>query len=652
MFFTQEDYRKIEEYLRQNSKKDTDFPTTEEIHDEDYVPIIQDSTNKKMTVQDLRLGLSKGPAYECAVRHGYVGTEEEWLASLDGKSAYQIAVELGYVGTEEEWIASLKGDKGDDGSSPILRISPDGQSLEISSDGGQTWLPFEKNFNKLRVIGYVDSVDLLPRNAIVGDIYGVWNPDVYSGRVDEEGHLIKGAYDLYINTVKAWVEDYLITRVYSYDTELPSTATDGTTVLVPVKYLTLDKEKIDGYKVYRYSFASRGWTMLLNTSEIFASKEDIINHGDNLYALVQGDLQKVSDTINNWINGTLDGTESYQEDNTSIIGTYALDANIKAIRYNIAPGYTVDIRILSDEQFNPSEIAAPNVLCGTEGAVIGSGKLNIPEGAKSLIAIIKKADTSEEELPVSAGSYLSLYHEVATTYKLYRRVVDWVFFGTNASITYHLIQNIQEGSADNILSGLAVKDAINVISKGTNMTLTANPSIVYKGVATVIALTAQMKKSTPTNIKILDGVTVLANGSNNPLVYTSPNPGITLNADKTFTTEGTAKNVIFEDDIVIQARYPIYYGFAANATALAVEANRYDPTTTAVHTYTKTNDIDDQHFYILVPSDISGLSIFTMGGAPFVMNTERTETINGISYKVYESAYTYNVNVTLKVSAS
>lgn len=35
----------------------------------------------------------------------------------DGKSAYQIAVDNGFVGTEEEWLASLKGEKGDPGDS-------------------------------------------------------------------------------------------------------------------------------------------------------------------------------------------------------------------------------------------------------------------------------------------------------------------------------------------------------------------------------------------------------------------------------------------------------------------------------------------------------------------------------------------------------
>ena len=324
-----------------------------------------------MTVEDLRINLSKGPrgesAYEVAVRHGYVGTEEQWLASLEGKSAYQIAVELGYVGTEAEWLASLKGAKGDDGrdadiwtigeddfwyvngrktifksrgedgKAPLLRISTDGQSLEISSDGGQTWLPFEKNFNKLRVLGYVSSVQLLPRNANIGDIYGVWNPDVYSGRVDEEGHLIKGAYDLYVNTVRDWVDDYHITKVYDYDTELPSSAANGTTVLVPVDYLTLDKTKIDGYKVYRFSLDRNGWVLILDTAEIYASKDDIINYGDNVFALVQ----------------------------------------------------------------------------------------------------------SEEE----------------HTYELYRRDVGWVYFGTNASITYVLVQDVNEGTETNILSGKAIKDA-------------------------------------------------------------------------------------------------------------------------------------------------------------------------------------------------
>lgn len=65
---------------------------------------------KTFSIQISRIRTGTGlSAYEVAVKNGFVGTEQEWLASLQGKSAFEIAVALGYVGTEEEWIASLQG---------------------------------------------------------------------------------------------------------------------------------------------------------------------------------------------------------------------------------------------------------------------------------------------------------------------------------------------------------------------------------------------------------------------------------------------------------------------------------------------------------------------------------------------------------------
>ena len=65
-------------------------------------------------------------AYEVAVKNGFDGTELEWLASLsyagqqgeqgvagsDGKSAYEVAVDNGFEGTELEWLDTLKGADG------------------------------------------------------------------------------------------------------------------------------------------------------------------------------------------------------------------------------------------------------------------------------------------------------------------------------------------------------------------------------------------------------------------------------------------------------------------------------------------------------------------------------------------------------------
>lgn len=69
-------------------------------------------------------GLRGLSAYEIAVKHGYEGTEEEWIKSLtpkggaggggNGKSAYELAVENGYQGTLQEWLKSLVGKDGAD----------------------------------------------------------------------------------------------------------------------------------------------------------------------------------------------------------------------------------------------------------------------------------------------------------------------------------------------------------------------------------------------------------------------------------------------------------------------------------------------------------------------------------------------------------
>lgn len=51
-----------------------------------------------------KYGLS---AYQIAVNHGFEGTEDEWLESLNGKDAYEVAVGNGYQGSEDEFYAQL-----------------------------------------------------------------------------------------------------------------------------------------------------------------------------------------------------------------------------------------------------------------------------------------------------------------------------------------------------------------------------------------------------------------------------------------------------------------------------------------------------------------------------------------------------------------
>ena len=54
-------------------------------------------------------GLNGEGIYELAVRKGFEGTEEQYLASLVGRSAYEEARANGYIGTSSEWLDSLQG---------------------------------------------------------------------------------------------------------------------------------------------------------------------------------------------------------------------------------------------------------------------------------------------------------------------------------------------------------------------------------------------------------------------------------------------------------------------------------------------------------------------------------------------------------------
>jgi hypothetical protein len=89
---------------------------------------------------------------DIALYNSYVDTYAKWYVRHHGEgeplisgmylSAYGIAVKYGFTGTEEEWIASLKGEKGDAG-----------YGLEIK--------------------GYVETYEKLPDNAETGDIWQV-----------------------------------------------------------------------------------------------------------------------------------------------------------------------------------------------------------------------------------------------------------------------------------------------------------------------------------------------------------------------------------------------------------------------------------------------------------------------------------------------
>lgn len=96
---------------------------------------------------------------------------------------------------------------------------------------------------------------------------------------------------------------------------------------------------------------------------------------------------------------------------------------------------------------------------------------------------------------------------------------------------------------------------------------------------------------------------------------------------------------------------PIYYGFGTKETDIAIAANKLSPRLSASGTYAKTSAKDDVNFIILAPKTLPKLTNFTMGGAPFVMETSSV-TINGKDYYMYKSGAIYMNGATLNVQAN
>lgn len=102
---------------------------------------------------------------------------------------------------------------------------------------------------------------------------------------------------------------------------------------------------------------------------------------------------------------------------------------------------------------------------------------------------------------------------------------------------------------------------------------------------------------------------------------------------------------------IVQMVLPIYAGFGTSADDVKSDVNKLSVRTSAAGTYAKTCQADGQNFYILVPRTFSTLTSFTMGGAPFVMETSDI-TLGDCEYKQYKSGSVYNTGATVNIKAS
>ena len=145
-------------------------------------------------------------AYEIAVENGFVGTEQEWLDSLQGadgppgESAYEVAVDNGFVGTESEWLDSLQGEdgkgvqiKGTVASSAdlaALSATAEDGDIYIALDTGDGWV-YDADADDWTNIGPIRGPEG-PEGPEGDSAYEVWLDAGNSGTVDDYLDSLKG----------------------------------------------------------------------------------------------------------------------------------------------------------------------------------------------------------------------------------------------------------------------------------------------------------------------------------------------------------------------------------------------------------------------------------------------------------------------------
>lgn len=187
-----------------------------------------------------------------------------------------------------------------------------------------------------------------------------------------------------------------------------------------------------------------------------------------------------------------------------------------------------------------------------------------------------------------------------------------------------------------------------VLSLGAKTTLAITPNVIYKGIETSVTLKANINiDDVIDNLIVYRGQQKIISSKEHTLSHSIK---VSTSSDVQFRAETHYKGLILPASATLYARHPIYCGFGSGVDDVRNDAHKLSARTSAAGTYKARNAKNNQRYYILVPSDIGALGSFTMGGAPYVMNSYK-KTIDGVEYKVYESGAIYNVNAEVNITA-
>lgn len=642
-----------------------------------------------ITMQPLTLCLSGLSAYEVAVVNGFQGSVEEWLESLkagklssyvsvesidnlpqqgdettgyiigtklyiyvgtggdtlegkykdvgefrgpqgapgsNGKSAYELAVEGGYEGSVEEWLLSLKGrdgvdgvngadgldgENGKDGVTPLIRWN--NNRIEQSTDNGKSWWALSDKFNnKLYIKGYVTSADKLPKNALVGDMYGVG--PIYG---DDDVEQTKPYYQVYVNTVTDWAKSATITKVYQGDTELPQSAENNEIILI--------KKSTDNYLVYKYVNGS--WNLLANLAEIYVEKDDIVNRGDNIFALVQSEIENQYELYERVVSWRNSGT--FTSITAGIVNELGDSENAVMSQKAVTDAILNKIDLSAIDFDSDTLVKLAMCQVPTRYNVISSNKS---------VGIMEVFSDSNGHMvtEVFETHYTLVDGELGTAH-----LDDKIF---RYMRSYHLAQG---GTSDIPLGTwgewkqVYSSDSVSELEKVVfplNVSLSVSPTIVEAGTSTEVTINwnATLKGQPINNVAdfTLNGTSVKGTTSKKETI-TDTTP-----TTKTYTLVTSYNGRSNTSKANLSVVGAMYFGFDAadNVSNLTINAlGKQNLKTTANGTYTLQNSTNGHYMWLCIPNNMS-INRVTLNGFDVPMEAAATKAVGDITYKCYRSS--------------
>lgn len=194
---------------------------------------------------------------------------------------------------------------------------------------------------------------------------------------------------------------------------------------------------------------------------------------------------------------------------------------------------------------------------------------------------------------------------------------------------------------------------VTALSSGLKITTTLSPTVVYRGESSTVKVTTTLSdnignvEATKMNAEILGNMQEVTGTKSK--VFTFNN--VVLSDDNTIVkTSANYNGMTLSAKNTLYARYPIYMGVGTTYSEAAVAKNKLSARTSAKgYTYTTTTAANGQYFFLIVPTDVTQPTGFSMGGAPFAMAATTDATLNNTTYKVYKSANAYNSETTLTI---